>query len=79
MRCKTHRRYKAKMKPQCDCLDCWLIYLDTNPPVGIIEQEIHNRTYVPPGYSYVEMEEDKQMILYLLQDKQKEFQGVNHE
>ena len=77
MRCRSHRRYKAKLKPRIDCLNCWIMYLDKNPSLEVVQQEIHDRTYIPPGYSYVDnWDTDHMAIMNLLRAKQEEFQGV---
>ena len=28
MRCKAHKRYKAKLRPRCDCVECWQMFLE---------------------------------------------------
>ena len=53
MRCKQHRRYKAKLRPRIDCVDCWKIYLSQTATYDDIRQEIDRRLpKYEPGASY---------------------------
>lgn len=80
MRCKTHRRYKAKLPPRCNCFDCWVVYLDKHPSLEIVEKEIHDRTYREPGGTYVEnCDTEEMLILNLLFAKRKELKGEYNE
>lgn len=40
MRCKKHRRYKAKLRPRCGCLICWIMYIENNFNITNIEKGI---------------------------------------
>ena len=72
MRCKKHKRYKAQLKPQGDCWDCWKIYLEKCSDINIVEMEIYDRNKVSPGCTYVQMDDIKQNVLNLLLNKKKE-------
>jgi hypothetical protein len=53
MRCKAHPRYKGILKPRCTCLQCWHIYLDKNPSLEIVREELERIESVPQGCSVV--------------------------
>ena len=40
MRCKAHRRYKAKLKPRVSCIHCWVMFLAKNVDLYTIEDAI---------------------------------------
>jgi hypothetical protein len=45
MRCKAHPRYKGFLKPKCDCVDCWCIWLGRNGSIDVALEEIEKRSH----------------------------------
>jgi len=43
MRCNKHKRYKAKLRPRCDCIECWEIFLEDTATYNDICKELKRR------------------------------------
>lgn len=79
MRCKIHKRYKGKLRPRCSCLDCWIMYIESHPDLGTIEDGIeHQRNFHGGGDIEHGNTDDWVVTSYLLKRKQ-ELQGVDAE
>lgn len=42
-KCIKHKRYKAILKPRCDCVECWRMFLDKSADYQTICCEIERR------------------------------------
>ena len=74
MRCRQHRRYKAKLRPRIDCVDCWRIYLSQTATYNDVCQEIDRRLPKDePGISYA-IDFEPTPIMDLLIEAKKELE-----
>lgn len=48
MKCKEHRRYNGKTKPEVECLTCWQKYLGKSPTYEDICEEFEKRVRENP-------------------------------
>lgn len=73
-KCRFHKRYKAKLKPRCDCVECWRMFLEKTDNYQIICQEIEYREI--NGRTIVqETCTDKILIQQMLMDKKREIEN----
>lgn len=72
MKCKTHKRYESKFRPRCSCVDCWIMYIESNPDIDIINNSIK---YMQNFHGYFDIE-DITVSNYLF-DKRKELERKN--
>jgi len=82
MKCNIHKRYKAKLKPRSQCIQCWNIFLESeHANYSSICQEIDRRTLKNiPGVSYVDTSwdfPDENTVMQMLKDKKKEMEMTN--
>lgn len=49
MKCKKHRRYNGKEKPDNNCYDCWSKFLDKGATYEIICEELEKRIKEDPS------------------------------
>ena len=67
-----HKRYKAKLPPRCECVECWRMYVEKSGDYQIICREIERRL----GDSSIERGlDDETLILHILEDKKKEIEN----
>ena len=75
MRCNKHKRYKAKLRPRCDCVDCWQMFLEETATYNDVCKEIDRRTPKDsPTISYV-IDMGPNPIMEMLIDCKKKFEG----
>lgn len=74
MRCKTHKRYEGNCRPKCSCIDCWIMYIESNLDIDIVDNSIR---YMRNFYGYFEIE-DITVTNYLL-DKKKELMELKND
>ncbi len=72
MRCKTHRRYKAKLRPRVSCIDCWLMFLEGDVDLYIIEDAIKYYEGEKGCWSIEFSSTDDVMVYHLLIAKRNE-------
>lgn len=79
MKCKTHKRYKTKLRPRSDCIACWKMFLDSDiTDYRFVCQEIDRRS--PKNYSgisYIDISwelSDENTILQMLKDKKQKIE-----
>lgn len=72
MRCLKHKRYKAKLPPRCDCVECWRMFVEKSADYQIICREIERRS----GEMSIERGiDDETLIFELLMNKKKEIEN----
>lgn len=78
MGCLKHKRYKAKLKPRCDCVECWRMFLDKTDNYQVVCQEMDSRGMNDiSGTVIAEFDpgpNDVRLIMEMLVSKKKEFE-----
>lgn len=77
MRCKKHKRYKAILKPRCDCVDCWRIFLSKTATYNDVCKEIDKREPAPGTTFIAEFDpgtNEEREINHMLADYKKELE-----
>jgi len=69
MKCKKHKRYKAKLRPRCSCLDCWMMYIESNLSLETVENGIEHQKGFHGGDSFCQDTEDMLISNYLCNKK----------
>jgi len=76
MRCKAHRRYKAKLRPRCSCLDCWKIYIESHMDLETINDAIEHQEEYHGGWSIEYGNVDDNLVTNYLMKKKRELEGL---
>ncbi len=74
MRCKKHKRYKGKLRPRCSCLDCWMIYIENNLNLEVVESGIQHQEDFHGGWSIEHEDTDDIVVTNYLRDKKRELE-----
>ena len=73
MRCKKHKRYKAKLRPRCSCLECWMMYIESHLNMETIDDAIKHQEEYHGGWSiegYGDTDDD--LVTNYLREKKRE-------
>ena len=76
MRCKKHKRYKGKLRPRCSCLECWMMYIELNLSLEIIENALDHQREFHGGYSFEYEDTDDMVVINYLLDKKRKLESV---
>ena len=76
MRCKKHKRYKAKLRPRCSCLECWMMYIESHLDLEIIENAIEHQEGFHGGWSIEYGDTDDNLVTSYLRDKKRELKMI---
>lgn len=72
MRCKKHKRYKAKLRPRCNCLDCWKMYIESHLNLDVLNDAIDYQENMYGGSSFEYGSNDDNIVINYLREKKKE-------
>ena len=75
MRCKKHKRYEAKLRPRCNCVGCWSMFLNKTANYNDVCKEIERREGPKTGSIILDCGSIEEfMIDSMLRDKKKELE-----
>ena len=74
MRCKKHKRYKAKLRPRCSCLECWMMYIESHLDMKIINDSIKHQEEFHGGWSIEHGDTDDNLVTSYLLEKKREME-----
>lgn len=75
MRCKQHKRYKAKLRPRIDCVGCWEVYLSQTATYHDICTELKLREPKEGGTYAKDFEPEP--IMDMLREAKKELEQAD--
>jgi hypothetical protein len=74
--CKEHKRYKGKLRPKCDCVKCWQLFLEKTAGYYDVCEKIDNIKHKYDDCStFIESySDDIIIILKMLEEKKEEME-----